>query len=530
MLTALRTVWRALETFDHEEDAAQYVIHAAMRIVGGDAAWYAARTEEGLVIRADSGFEDPWFSRTWLLNVGEGVGGRAFSHGQTVIANDYLHDRRRVKPIAGMADREGIRSVLIAPVRRDERVEGALYVVSRQPHMFHERESEQLTFLAEELGYSLRRMAIAAEATRRLDEASGRFDRLLDLTKAVQAGTEVLLTGGSLDSVLTTIARAAGVAIEVFDSTREAPLTTGDTGLANKSTYNAVGPDEASAAITVFWDGLDPESADGLASAVAQLVRLHWAGQRSNFQLRRDFVARMLSEDVRNQRETEREALVVGMDLSRPRVVVCITAAGAEGVQDSADALEQLLGERLKGANSVRLGSGLALVADLATRGVDDLRASLQAVVEDARLSAACLVAGIGSRCAAPRDYPRSWREAQMAAQFARYRKPPAVVDIEEVGIFSLFARADVDSTLAEDVNLLLGPLKGLPPASLETLDAYVHNGFSIEDTATALCIHPNSLRYRLRRLQEKLGMDLRHGDQRFLLELCLRAKRLMSG
>ena len=117
-----------------------------------------------------------------------------------------------------------------------------------------------------------------------------------------------------------------------------------------------------------------------------------------------------------------------------------------------------------------------------------------------------------------------------MAAQFAEYRRPPAVVNIDEVGVFSLFARADVEAKLAQDITLLLGPLKDLPAPLVETLDAYVHSGFSVEETARALHIHPNSLRYRLRRIQERLGMDLHHGDQRFLLELSFRARRLIAG
>lgn len=63
---------------------------------------------------------------------------------------------------------------------------------------------------------------------------------------------------------------------------------------------------------------------------------------------------------------------------------------------------------------------------------------------------------------------------------------------------------------LADEV---LGPVLGLPLEDrtplLETLDAYFENAGSAERAAEALYCHPNTVRYRLRRLQELTGRSL---------------------
>lgn len=534
-VSVMRTMRYGLEAYDDEAEAAQHVVRTALRIVGGDAAWYAARTDRGLVIRADSGFDDPGFSDAWLLNVGEGVGGRAFSHGQTVIANDYLHDRRRVRSIAAMADREGIRSVLIAPVRCRDKIEGALYLMSRRTHHFHRRESDRLTVLGEELGYALTRMARLRELRNEADEAWGRSERLLRVGAALQSGTEVLLDGASLETMVKMVADTAGAAVEVIDSARETAVVAGETQALGGWVLNVTGPDDASARIALWWDCDDEVVTEHLAAGIAQLVRLNWSNQRNDFTVRRNFVATLLRKEVEDGDELMREALAVGLDLSRQRVVACVTMPDEpyEGSPDAnfhdvADLLERLVSQHLSSALCVRLGGRVGILADLAALRPRDVHDAVLAVIEHGSVSRLGLVGGIGSSCTGPLDYCRSWREAQMAAQFAEHRGRPAVVTIDEIGVFSLFARVDVDSRLTEDLSLILGPLNDLPVPLLETLDAYVHSGFSVDEAARRLHIHPNTLRYRIRRLRECLGMDLRHADQRFLLELSLRVKKLL--
>jgi DNA-binding PucR family transcriptional regulator len=56
-----------------------------------------------------------------------------------------------------------------------------------------------------------------------------------------------------------------------------------------------------------------------------------------------------------------------------------------------------------------------------------------------------------------------------------------------------------------------------------ETLEAWLDALGDVRAAAAALFIHPNTLRYRLRRLEEVSGLDLADPEQRFAAMLQLR-------
>jgi DNA-binding PucR family transcriptional regulator len=57
----------------------------------------------------------------------------------------------------------------------------------------------------------------------------------------------------------------------------------------------------------------------------------------------------------------------------------------------------------------------------------------------------------------------------------------------------------------------------------LETLRAYLDAFGDVSAAADAINLHPNSFRYRLRRLRELAGIDLSDPDDRLLIALQLR-------
>jgi hypothetical protein len=83
---------------------------------------------------------------------------------------------------------------------------------------------------------------------------------------------------------------------------------------------------------------------------------------------------------------------------------------------------------------------------------------------------------------------------------------------------------------LEELATRCLAPLDGLTPAAadrlLATLAAWLRAQGSIPDAATALHVHPQTVRYRLARLRDRFGTALDDPDARFELELATRARR----
>jgi len=54
----------------------------------------------------------------------------------------------------------------------------------------------------------------------------------------------------------------------------------------------------------------------------------------------------------------------------------------------------------------------------------------------------------------------------------------------------------------------VMGPLADAGPALIETLDAYLDCGGAIEACARKLFVHPNTVRYRLKRITDFTGRD----------------------
>ncbi|MCP3013678.1 helix-turn-helix domain-containing protein [Nocardiopsis dassonvillei] len=86
---------------------------------------------------------------------------------------------------------------------------------------------------------------------------------------------------------------------------------------------------------------------------------------------------------------------------------------------------------------------------------------------------------------------------------------------------------------VAEMTRSRLAPLAPLRPSQRErmadTLLSWLESGLNANEAAERLRIHPQTVRYRLRQLEELFGERLREPGERFELELALRARRLLG-
>lgn len=121
------------------------------------------------------------------------------------------------------------------------------------------------------------------------------------------------------------------------------------------------------------------------------------------------------------------------------------------------------------------------------------------------------LCGGVGRKVASLSDVVNSYRDARLALtrSLSRGGSPSAVQRFED------FAIADVAISTGDEDQLqrrsldLLAKIEGSEQI-LETLVVYFENHLSINDTAQSLCIHPNSVRYRIGRAEELIGGSLR--------------------
>jgi hypothetical protein len=139
------------------------------------------------------------------------------------------------------------------------------------------------------------------------------------------------------------------------------------------------------------------------------------------------------------------------------------------------------------------------------------------------------MLAGIGSAVNGVADVPRSRRSAEQALKVLRQRSASGgVVHIEDVRahavLLELLDLAAQHPALGQgrlDHVLALDRERGT--AHAETLRVYLDCWGDIPRAARRLGVHPNTMRYRVRRIVEITGLDLDDPDERIVTELQLR-------
>jgi len=121
-------------------------------------------------------------------------------------------------------------------------------------------------------------------------------------------------------------------------------------------------------------------------------------------------------------------------------------------------------------------------------------------------------------------DISEAHRSAKAAlAGFAVVRawpKAPRPIAADEL----LAERALAGDMLAKStlIQRIYRPLAEHSPELLETLSSYLETGRSLESTARDLFVHPNTVRYRLKRISEIIGWDATGPREAFILQVAM--------
>ena len=156
-----------------------------------------------------------------------------------------------------------------------------------------------------------------------------------------------------------------------------------------------------------------------------------------------------------------------------------------------------------------------------------------QAAIVAERNGARCSV-GVGSRCDEVTDFPRSYREAQLALQIQKALGGREQVTLfDDLGVYQVLATATDMSAMESFATDWLSTLVDYDSVHgsqlVATLGEYLDSGGGYDATANALSVHRSTLKYRLRRIREVSGHDLGDPDTRFNLQLATRAWRTMQ-
>lgn len=259
-----------------------------------------------------------------------------------------------------------------------------------------------------------------------------------------------------------------------------------------------------------------------MEAARALSVRESMAHARSHLVL--DLVAGHDVPDVLGR------AQALGYDLGRPHRVVAV-----ECRPSGPDEIDTFLHAVSRAATAGRVGSLLAArKTDVIVLADSDAPWQRFQAAVDAELQGTRCSVGVGGRCEGVAEFPRSYRESQLALRIQRaVGSGDQVTVFDDLGVYRVLATETDMSAMESFVKEWLGALLDYDAVHgaqlVTTLSEYLDSGGSYDSSATALSVHRSTLKYRLRRIREVSGYDLGVPDTQFNLQLATRAWRTLQ-
>ncbi|KDQ71194.1 helix-turn-helix domain-containing protein [Streptomyces sp. NTK 937] len=143
------------------------------------------------------------------------------------------------------------------------------------------------------------------------------------------------------------------------------------------------------------------------------------------------------------------------------------------------------------------------------------------------------LTAVVSSPGPVPTDGPRMWAECETLTLVGASGAAGDIVAYDRFGALAFLLTACHDGAAVRFVESQIGPLRRYDDdhsgSLVETLEVFLQTSARLQETARLLCIHVSTLRYRLDRITEILGTDLKGSEERFALALACRLMHMVD-
>lgn len=259
----------------------------------------------------------------------------------------------------------------------------------------------------------------------------------------------------------------------------------------------------------------------GATVLAMELARLRSIAETEH-RIRRDLVDELLAGT--DERSALARGQAIGHDLEKPHRVVVIEGHGR--VQDA----DSFFGAVRRAARLLRAGTLMV------TRG-DAVILVTEADVDWDELRKATLSELGGGRCRLalgdwahrPSEFPRSYREAQIALRMQHIGKvDDRVTAYAGLGVYRILAEVNDQESVERFVRAWLEALLEYDERRsadlVATLSKYLQCGGNYDAASSALNVHRSTLKYRLQRIRELSGHNLTDPDTAFNLQLATRA------
>lgn len=259
----------------------------------------------------------------------------------------------------------------------------------------------------------------------------------------------------------------------------------------------------------------------GATVLAMELARLRSLAE-SELRLRRDLVEELLAGT--DEASALARAQALGHDLERRHRVVVAEGRGRSRDKDAFFHSVRRAARHCGVGGLLVARGGAVVLLSTAELPWETFRA---AVLND--MGGGLCRIGVGGWCERPDDFPRSYREAQLAlkVQLAARGEDHATC-YEDLGVYRILFDVEDPAALERFARQWLGDLLDYDARKhselVTTLSCYLECGGSYDATAAALTLHRSSLKYRLQRIREISGHDISDASTSFNLQLATRA------
>jgi sugar diacid utilization regulator/putative methionine-R-sulfoxide reductase with GAF domain len=508
----------------HADTVLQLIVDRARELCATDVAWLSLVDESERLVRvvgASGSHTEPFLSMA--VRVGTGIGGTAVARGCTILVRDRdLYDNDLPLSVRRALEDEGVVSVLCSPMVRAGRMVGALYLGSRSPTDFGPGPSAVLPALATQA-------AIAVENGRLYQALEDRNTTLERAASIHRDLTDASLAGEGLDHILELLSTLVGSPVTLErepagpgmapeavepdppsgDDELRAAVMAGETRLGTLAVENgfAIG-------------ALGRQALEHGATVIALELVKERAALEVEWRLHGELLDELLSTDGEPDESLRVRAEHAGIALDDPRQIAVVRSRGDAG-QDYLLRLSHFPMGQGGAPLATRRGDRVVLaISGADAQRAREIVASLQ---ERARRAGVETRAGLGDRRT---DLSLSLREAEAALAFAEHsRDAVALVTCEQLGPLRFLLDCRDTRQMEAFVRERLGPLADYDRthrrgALLETVAAFLEHDGSQANAAAACHIHISTLKYRIARAAEVLGVAPHDPQTRYELRL----------
>jgi len=266
-------------------------------------------------------------------------------------------------------------------------------------------------------------------------------------------------------------------------------------------------------------------------------------------QVRDDLLEGLLIGGGRDNGEVARWARHLGYDAAREHRILAVAfeAAGPARPAGAATALRNRVAAAIDHFFTNRAPGAITSIRDDEVVVVVPEPADQHPDAEAGRLAAGCrarmrdtfpeavVTIGIGGSCRDPADIARSYGQARRTIDAVqRLGRQGQVVAFEDLGVHRLLLQvpdlAELRSFAAEILGKLGAQEHQRGAELLTTLACYFRENSSPQRTARSLHVHPNTVAYRIRRIQEITGIQLDNYRDRLMAQVALEIIDVLGG